>query len=667
MVFNLTRKPPEKPLSNFCEKALGSHYGATTRYLTKDGKPYICRMGEVHFSRLRESSWEEALLKMRNGGIDVIASYVFWLHHEEVEGEFDFSGNRNIKAFLALCKKLKLPFVLRLGPWVHGEAKNGGFPDWLIEKTNGVTRTDAEPYMTYVRNFFEKLYAEIKDYSDVILGIQIENELRGQRSYAKKLKEMLVEIGYNAPYWTFTGWGGSDKAESCPVGEVLCLYSGYPEAPWFQHTEVINDNYAFLFMEERDDCNVGADLFKNEAHGEIPRKARVESEGTPYLTCELGGGNQITYHRRPIISTEDVRAIAITKLGSGANGIGYYVYHGGINPVGKTTTMQESRQSGYPNDLPIISYDFQAPLGEAGQVRQSYFALKRIHEFIELCGERLAPMPAYFPDVTPTDFTDTKALRCAVRSDGESGFLFINNHFHKGKTEQINETVTVHLKDGKRIDIPITAAPMAQGIIPFGFPIGTERVEWISAMPIAMDKDTLYLSRISGIAPRLSLTDKSPVDITDGMIIGGIRLVFSEEETVKANSEKLLPLSDAKNSNDDSFYGHIVNYDGTCPEFGTVYEYSFTVPKGAKYLRINALGNISALYEDGVMIADQYLYGRDWVVDVRDLKANTSLVLKVLTLTERDKEKIYFEFDMPTGRMEPTVSAIFDTTAYVKE
>jgi len=71
-----------------------------------------------------------------------------------------------------------------------------------------------------------------------------------------------------------------------------------------------------------------------------------------------------SYHRRPVVSTDDIAAIVLGKLGSEANLLGYYMHHGGSNPQGKLSTLQESQATGYPNDLPVICYDFQAPLGE---------------------------------------------------------------------------------------------------------------------------------------------------------------------------------------------------------------------------------------------------------------------------------------------------------------
>ena len=120
ILFKITSSDAPHVLPRFTGAALNDTYGATSRYLTKNGEPYICRMGEIHYSRVPEDLWEEELLKMKNGGIDVISSYVFWIHHEEIEGNIRFDGNLNIKKFVSICKKLSLPFILRIGPWVHG-------------------------------------------------------------------------------------------------------------------------------------------------------------------------------------------------------------------------------------------------------------------------------------------------------------------------------------------------------------------------------------------------------------------------------------------------------------------------------------------------------------------------------------------------------------------
>ncbi len=662
MNFTAKRSTDPKKLNKFSGTVLGAEYGATQQYLTKNGKPYIFRMGEFHFSRFPEDSWEKELIKMRNGGIDIVASYIFWIHHEETEGEFCFDRNRNIKKFLKICRKLGLPFVIRIGPWAHGEARNGGFPDWLMQKCNNAVRTDAQPYLSYVRRFFEQVYEQVKDELDVVVGIQLENELRGQKNYAIKLKEMLCDIGFFAPYFTFTGWGGTDSPESCPTDEVLLLYGGYPEAPWIDNVDKFYGSCNYLFSKERDDNNIGADLFeKNKCDIVLSKNANLFD--TPFLTCELGGGNQVTYHRRPTITPEDIYSIAVCKLGSGVNGLGYYVYHGGENPVGKTT-MQESHDTGYPTDVPIISYDFQAPLGQAGQIRKSYFLLRSLHKFIDSHGQSLATMPAVFPDIVPSDALDTSTLRCSVRCNGASGYLFVSNHYHGGKMKHISENVKIELCDGSKVEIPISISPNAAGIIPFNYKIGSAVVDWIAALPQGEDGDTVCFEKIRGIDPEICINGKI-LPLNDEMTVGGKKIVLIESVFPEKTLGEKIGFADITQSHDRSFFGHIVNYDGTTPEFAQVNEYGFTLPENTKYLKIEACGNIGALYFENKLISDFYLYGDKWIIDVSRLPSKARLVLKILPLTEADKAKIYMEYDMPTGVFAPDVRAIFDEQVYV--
>ena len=82
-------------------------------------------------------------------------------------------------------------------------------------------------------------------------------------------------------------------------------------------------------------------------------------------------------------------------------------------------------------------------------------------------------------------------------------------------------------------------------------------------------------------------------------------------------------------------------------------------------MRIRTDGNIGALYLGDTLIDDYYLNGTDWIVDVRRIKKPIVLSLHILPLTTQHKEKIYFEFDMPTGTHIPQVYASADDTIYV--
>jgi len=113
------------------------------------------------------------------------------------------------------------------------------------------------------------------------------------------------------------------------------------------------------------------------------------------------------------------------------NMYGYYMFQGGANPVGKLTTLQESLATGYPNDLPVISYDFQAPLGEYGQERASFRKVKSLHLFLQSYGSELATMTPHQARQRPQDAADASVARVLLRSAGDQGFLFVNNYARK--------------------------------------------------------------------------------------------------------------------------------------------------------------------------------------------------------------------------------------------
>lgn len=105
-----------------------------------------------------------------------------------------------------------------------------------------------------------------------------------------------------------------------------------------------------------------------------------------------------SYHRRVYVYPQDAYSLAIVKLGSGSNLLGYYMYHGGTNPEGHAY-LNEMQRTPYTNwnDLPVKTYDFQAPLGEFGQKNPHYYILRKLHLFMHDYGETLASMDASFP------------------------------------------------------------------------------------------------------------------------------------------------------------------------------------------------------------------------------------------------------------------------------
>ncbi|RGF34559.1 hypothetical protein DW081_00530 [Clostridium sp. AF46-9NS] len=359
-------------------------YSYNSEYLTCNGSPILPIMGEFHFSRYPEKEWRSALENMKLGGVEITATYVFWIHHEEAEGEWDFSGRRNLKAFLNCCQEAGMKVWLRIGPWAHGECRNGGFPDWLVEKEKRgklSLRTDDPQYLKYVDIFFTKIAEQADGYmhkdGGPVIGIQIENEYghaggpsdrEEGMAHMRTLRVMAEKKGLTAPYFSATGWGGAYGPEG-----FLPVLGGYVDAPWANHTHELAASENFLFQPFHDDANIASDFAEGQSG------FTFDTSKFPYLTAELGGGLQVTAHRRTYPYPEDIEAQTICMLGAGANLIGYYMYHGGVNPDGKYTTLQESKATGYANDLPVKSYDFQTCLRENGLPSESYYRLRKHH------------------------------------------------------------------------------------------------------------------------------------------------------------------------------------------------------------------------------------------------------------------------------------------------
>ena len=390
-------------------------------FIERNGQPWIPVMGEFQFSRYPRADWRAELLKIKAGGVTTVASYLFWIHHEEERDVFDWSGQRNLREFLLFCGEVGLDVVIRIGPFVHGEARNGGLPDWIYGMPLEARSNDPK-YLHFVRRYYAQIAAQCHGllFQDggPVLGIQLENEFqasaapwetthypdieltplgKGGAEHFRALKTIARETGMEVPLWTCTGWGSSVP------GEFLPLHGGYAFYAWEDDptTQAPSPNYVFRDGHKNGD---GTDSM------------------TPFGQCEMGSGMQAFYKNRPVVPPESVEAMGCVKLGSAVNLIGYYVYHGGCNPVGRHGFLNEHR-------CPRISYDFFAPIGDFGQLKPSYHLLRRQNLLIQAFGSRIAPMPTVLPaEQELVEAGNPLPVRAAIRTDGEGGFLFVNNY-----------------------------------------------------------------------------------------------------------------------------------------------------------------------------------------------------------------------------------------------
>lgn len=479
----------------------GQTLDADSRTLYLNGKPWVPVSGEFHYARYPSEEWRDQLLKMKAGGLDVVAAYVFWIHHEEHPDEWDWSGQRSLREFIRVSREVGLKVIVRLGPWAHGEARNGGFPDWVQARDRSQRRNQDPGFMALT----EKLYRQIAQQLDgqlwkdggPVIGVQLDNECP-DLPYLFALKELAQKCGLDVPLYTMTGWNNVP----IPEAGLLPLFGGYADGFWVDKKDKFRTYY--FFTPERNVGDMGAiGPVKKEKQLDLARRlARY-----PYACCEIGGGMQSSYDRRLVVGGADCSALALVKIGCGNNMPGYYMYQGGINPDGKYTGMNQCKAVGEPNDMPVKDYDFNAPLGACGELRAHYHLLREQHLFLKDWGADIALMPPFFPTNRPTLLSDTEKVRWSVRSDGARAFLFFNNYQRFGQLPpKTNVQFSLKLNDGVQLvpQSPVTIPSGAYGMWPVNLDCAGVPLAYATAQPICRLDETnehwFFFTAIEGIA-----------------------------------------------------------------------------------------------------------------------------------------------------------------------
>ncbi len=539
-LYKIDLTTPEKTIqSNHLkmggEDFKGEKISVNNYYMSINDKPVIPVTGEFHYTRYPNKYWDESLRKMKAGGVNTIASYVFWNIHEEIEGVFDWKGDKNLRKFIELCAKNDIRVIVRIGPFCHGEIRNGGLPDWLLGRSV-ITRSNDPGYLRYVERLFVEISKQIEGllFKDggPIFAVQLENEFQHSASpwgltypdqphdftsaepdreftmagvgsaekknpyahlgneHMKILKALAQKAGIEVPIYTATGWGYAAIVEN----ETIPVTAAYPYPTWA--SQKLSPFFIFKELQKEPDYT----------------PIRYHAEDYPYFAAEIGGGIMVLYKRRPIIPAKSLDALINRFIGGGTNGIGYYMYHGGSSPRGKNGFLSDEAY-GYPK----ISYDFQAPLGEYGQPNQSFKRLKLIHYFLNKFGGKLAPMSVVIPEQSNKTPENIETLRYAVRKSGDSGFICMLNFQDHLKTEDIHNIQFLLKSQQGEMRIPesssFTLKSGENAIFPFNFDLSGINLNYATAQLLTKlenEKDHIYIFfSIDGIEPEVSIKTKS--------------------------------------------------------------------------------------------------------------------------------------------------------------
>ena len=339
-----------------------------------DGKPINIHSGEMHYSRVPAPYWRHRIRMMKAMGLNTVATYVFWNYHETAPGKWDWkSENRNIREFLKICQQEGMMVILRPGPYSCGEWEFGGYPWWLQREKALEVRTYNRAFLDSCRAYIGELANQTRDmqitHGGPIVMVQVENEfgayvsqrkdipLETHKKYELAIKQMLLDAGYDVNLFTSDGsWlfkGGALEG-------VLPAANG-------------EDNVDKLKK------------VVNEYHGGVG----------PYMVAEFYPGWLEHWNEPfPRVSTENVVKNIRNYLDNDVS-FNFYMIHGGTN-FGFWPGANYSNDKNIQPDL--TSYDYDAPISEAGWNTPKYDALRALMQ--QYLKHPLPAVPARIPVIS---------------------------------------------------------------------------------------------------------------------------------------------------------------------------------------------------------------------------------------------------------------------------
>ncbi|MCS5735961.1 glycoside hydrolase family 35 protein [Herbiconiux daphne] len=348
-----------------------------------DGEPFRILAGALHYFRVHPDLWRDRIRKAREMGLNTIETYVAWNAHAPHEDEFDLTGALDLGRFLDDVAAEGMHAIVRPGPYICAEWDNGGLPAWLFESGTVGVRRDEPQYLAAVSRYLEQLAPVLVprqiDNGGPIILVQIENEYGAYGSdpvYLQKLVEMNRAIGLTVPFTTV------DQ----PTDRML------------------------------DDGSLPT-LHKTASFGSrsIERLATLrEHQPTGPLMCsEFWDGwfdNWGAHHHTTPVEQSEQDLDDLLAAGASVN---IYMFHGGTN-FGFTNGANDK---GVYQPI-VTSYDYDAPLDEAGQPTEKYWAFRSVLAKYAGLG---APSPVAPPPATTlrTTFERSIPLSSVVDRLGE--------------------------------------------------------------------------------------------------------------------------------------------------------------------------------------------------------------------------------------------------------
>lgn len=354
----------------FAAESMGKDFRAVNGQYLLDGKPFLVRAGELHYTRIPKEYWDHRIKMTKALGMNTICIYLFWNFHEQEQDKFDFTGDKDIVEFVKLIQANGMYCILRPGPYVCAEWEMGGIPWWLLKKDDLAVRTfrDSlykERTQKYLKEVGKRLAPlQIQNGGNIIL-VQVENEYAcfgREQAYMEGMRDTLREAGF-------------DKVQL-----IRC--------DW-------NSNYNNYKLDDVGIClNFGAGSNINSQFGDIKNRY----PNNPLMCGEYWTGWYDNFGKPH--ETRDVNSFigSLKDMLDRKISFSLYMAHGG------TTFGQWGGANSPPYSSMVSSYDYNAPITEAGWTTDKFDAVRNLLKNYLNEGETLAPVPEKNPVITIPEF-----------------------------------------------------------------------------------------------------------------------------------------------------------------------------------------------------------------------------------------------------------------------
>jgi beta-galactosidase len=415
--------------------ATGNTFAIGTNNFLLNGQPFQIKAGEMHPARIPHEYWADRLRMAHAMGLNTVSVYVFWNQLEPREGSFNFTGDNDVARFVRLAQAEGLWVILRPGPYVCAEWEFGGYPWWLLKQHDLKVRSQDPRFMaaaeTYLRKLGEQLAPLQITRGGPIIMIQVENEYGSYGAdhvYTEKIRDLERSAGFDVPQ--FTADGGGNMMAAGHVPDTLPGLNG----------------------------GDGPDIMKQI------RKYRPTG---PWLVPEFYPG-WLDHWGEPHAQTETPGVVRETEWKLTDNvSFCYYMVYGG-------TSFGFMNGANFGDDFQPqpTSYDYDAPIDEAGRPTKKFYALREVLANHLAPGETLPDVPATTPIIAIPSIPLTAAaglfdnLGKPVRANEPLSFEDLDQGYGYVlyrtqitgptnavlKIKQLRDYATIYL-DGKRVAI----------------------------------------------------------------------------------------------------------------------------------------------------------------------------------------------------------------------